>query len=148
MASCQRTCERGKGAYLTEPKQTGTELGPGRKSLAMVPREPRQRFRNLSKLVLAPALVRASVEHDLTGRAAQLSFYFLLAIFPLLIFISAMLGTMFEGTGPDAPFGGGQGEEAFKSFMMDAIGKQMTKAGGLGISASVQREMLKMQGLK
>lgn len=63
-------------------------------------------------------------------------------------FISAMLGTMFEGTGPDAPFGGGEGEEAFKSFMMDAIGKQMTKAGGVGISASVQREMLKMQGLR
>ena len=95
MASCQRTCERGKGAYLTEPKQTGTELGPGRRSLAMVPREPRQRFRNLSKLVLARAVVRASVEHDLTGRAAQLSFYFLLAIFPLLIFISAMLGYVF-----------------------------------------------------
>ena len=39
--------------------------------------------------------LHASVEHDLTGRAAQLSFYFLLAIFPLLIFISAMLGYVF-----------------------------------------------------
>ena len=58
-----------------------------------------------------------------------------------------MLGTMFEGVSTSAPFGGGQGEEAFKSFLMDAFAKQMTKAGGVGITASVQREMLKMQGL-
>ena len=29
---------------------------------------------------------------DVLGRAAQLSFYFLLALFPLLIFVSAVLG--------------------------------------------------------
>ncbi|MBV9509403.1 MAG: rod-binding protein [Caulobacteraceae bacterium] len=63
-------------------------------------------------------------------------------------FISAMLGSMFDGVEPDAPFSGGEGEQAFKSFLMDAIGKQMTQAGGLGVSAVVQREMLKMQGLK
>jgi membrane protein len=34
---------------------------------------------------------------DVLGRAAQLSFYFLLAIFPLLIFLSAVLGQMFAG---------------------------------------------------
>ena len=62
-------------------------------------------------------------------------------------FLSQMLGTMFEGVTTSAPFGGGQGEEAFKSFLMDAFAKQMTKAGGVGITASVQREMLKMQGL-
>jgi hypothetical protein len=54
---------------------------------------------------------------------------------------------MFEGVSTSAPFGGGAGEEAFKSFLMDAFAKQMTKAGGVGITASVQREMLKMQGL-
>ena len=62
-------------------------------------------------------------------------------------FISQMLGTMFEGVTTSAPFGGGEGEEAFKSFLMDAMAKQMTKAGGIGITNSVQREMLKMQGL-
>ena len=30
---------------------------------------------------------------------------------------------------------------------MDAFGKQITKSGGIGVAASVQREMLKMQGL-
>jgi len=32
---------------------------------------------------------------DVTGRAAQLSYYFLLALFPLLIFVSTILGFMF-----------------------------------------------------
>jgi len=62
-------------------------------------------------------------------------------------FISSMLGEMFEGVTTEAPFGGGEGEGAFKSFLMDAMAKQMTKAGGIGVAASVQREMLKMQGL-
>jgi Rod binding domain-containing protein len=62
-------------------------------------------------------------------------------------FLSAMLGQMFEGVTTSEPFGGGEGEAAFKSFMMDAMAKQMTKAGGIGVAASVQKEMLKMQGL-
>ena len=34
---------------------------------------------------------------DVFGRAAQLSYYFLLALFPLLIFVSAVLGHIFAG---------------------------------------------------
>jgi membrane protein len=34
---------------------------------------------------------------DVLGRAAQLSFYFLLALFPFLIFVSAVLGQVFAG---------------------------------------------------
>ena len=62
-------------------------------------------------------------------------------------FLSTMLGQMFEGVETSAPFGGGAGEAAFKSFMVDAYAKQMAKAGGVGVTAAVQREMLKMQGL-
>ena len=62
-------------------------------------------------------------------------------------FLSSMLQPMFEGLSTDAPFGGGQGEAMFKSFMTDAIAKQTAKRGGLGIAATVQREMLKLQGL-
>ena len=62
-------------------------------------------------------------------------------------FLSSMLGNMFDGVETPAPFGGGEGEKAFKSFMMDAFAKQITKAGGIGVAASVQREMLKLQGL-
>ena len=62
-------------------------------------------------------------------------------------FLSTMLGQMFEGVDAPAPFGGGEGEAAYKSFMTDAYAKQMAKAGGVGVAAAVQREMLKMQGL-
>ena len=62
-------------------------------------------------------------------------------------FLSIMLQQMFEGVDTAAPFGGGPGEAMFKSFMSEAMAGKMTKAGGVGIAASVQREMLKMQGL-
>ena len=62
-------------------------------------------------------------------------------------FISQMMGAMFQDLSPEAPFGGGSGEEAFKSFLMDAIGKQMAQTGGLGLADEITREMLRMQGL-
>ncbi len=58
-------------------------------------------------------------------------------------FISAMMGSMFK----DLDMGGGQGAEAFKSVMMDAIGKKIVAGGGVGLARQVQAEMLKMQGL-
>ena len=62
-------------------------------------------------------------------------------------FLSVMLGQMFQGVQPDAPFGGGPGEAMFKSFMTDAMAKKMTDRGGIGIADKVGREMLKLQGL-
>ncbi len=63
-------------------------------------------------------------------------------------FLSIMMQQMFEGVSTEAPFGGGQGEAMFRSFMTDAIAKQMSKAGGIGLSASVTKEILKMQGME
>ena len=62
-------------------------------------------------------------------------------------FLSQMLGQMFEGIATDGPFGGGFGEGMWRSMMTDAMAKKMTQAGGIGVSDTVQREMLKMQGL-
>jgi Rod binding domain-containing protein len=62
-------------------------------------------------------------------------------------FLSVMLGQMFEGTEISAPFGGGEGEAAFKSFLTDAMAKSITRQGGIGLAKDVSREMLKMQGL-
>ena len=61
--------------------------------------------------------------------------------------ITQMLGPMFEGIKTDGPFSGGSAEGTYRTFMMDAIGKQMSKAGGVGVASSVAREMLKLQGL-
>lgn len=63
-------------------------------------------------------------------------------------FLSQMLGVMFQGLETAAPFGGGHGEEAFRSFMTEAMSRGMARAGGVGLSDSIQREMLRMQGLE
>lgn len=62
-------------------------------------------------------------------------------------FLSSMFGQMFEGSEVSAPFGGGAGESAFRSFMTDAMGRSMASHGGIGLAKSVTAEMLKMQGL-
>lgn len=63
-------------------------------------------------------------------------------------FMSVMMQQMFEGVKTSEPFGGGNGEAMFKSVLTDAMSKEVTKAGGVGLAATIQREMLKMQGLK
>lgn len=61
--------------------------------------------------------------------------------------LSVMLQQMFAGLSTDGPFGGGEGEEMFRSVLTEAMGKEMAKTGGIGIADSVQREILKLQGL-
>lgn len=63
-------------------------------------------------------------------------------------FLSVMMQQMFSGLSTSGPFGGGAGEEMFRSVLTDAMSKQMAKTGGIGVAASVEREMLKLQGLK
>ena len=63
-------------------------------------------------------------------------------------FLSQVFENMFSGINADSLFGGGNGEEMFKSVLTDAMAKQVTKAGGVGLASVIQREMLKMQGLK
>lgn len=62
-------------------------------------------------------------------------------------FLSVMMGQMFEGVETKGFFGGGAGENAFKSFMTDAFSKAVADHGGLGLAKEVSRDMLKMQGL-
>nr|WP_269717007.1 rod-binding protein [Caulobacter sp. NIBR2454] len=61
-------------------------------------------------------------------------------------FLTQMMQPMFEGLG-EGPFGGGQGEQMFKGFLLEAMGKQMARSGGVGLASTVEREMLKLQGL-
>ena len=63
-------------------------------------------------------------------------------------FLSVMMQQMFSGLSTSGPFGGGAGEEMFRSVLTDAMAKQMSRAGGIGVAANVEREMLKLQGLK
>ena len=60
-------------------------------------------------------------------------------------FLSQMLKPMFEGIQTDGPFGGGEAEATWRSFLIDAMAKQTVKAGGVGLADTVMSEMLKMQ---
>ena len=62
--------------------------------------------------------------------------------------MSMMLQPMFSGLATDGPFGGGESEGTYRSLLVDSIGKQVAKAGGVGLADPVAREMLKMQGLQ
>ena len=61
------------------------------------------------------------------------------------VFISQFLGSMFSGISTDGPFGGGEGEEMFRSLMIDEYGKAIEQRGGFGLAASVTKELLKHQ---
>ena len=61
------------------------------------------------------------------------------------VFISQFLGSMFSGIPTDTMFGGGQGEEMFRSLMIDQYGKQLEQRGGFGLADSVTRQLLKAQ---
>ncbi len=62
--------------------------------------------------------------------------------------LSQLMQPMFEGLSTAAPFGGGEGEDTYKSFLIDAFAKQTAKAGGVGVAPVVMHEMLKLQGLQ
>jgi len=61
------------------------------------------------------------------------------------VFISHFLGSMFQGISTDGPTGGGQGEEMFRSLMIDQYGKSIEQRGGFGLATAVQRQLLKHQ---
>ncbi len=60
-------------------------------------------------------------------------------------FLSQMLQPMFANLGAEKPFGGGSGEDMWRSMQVDEYGKAIAKKGGIGIADSVFREMLKLQ---
>ena len=61
------------------------------------------------------------------------------------IFISQFLGSMFSGIKSDGITGGGQGEEMFRSLMVDQFSKNIVQRGGFGIADHMKAELLKHQ---
>ena len=60
-------------------------------------------------------------------------------------FLSSMFQTMFEGVKTNGPFGGGHGEDMFRSMLTQEYGKSVAKAGGIGLSDAVYKQILLMQ---
>ena len=61
------------------------------------------------------------------------------------MFLSQMASYMFEGVETDETFGGGHGEDMFRSLMVGEYGKIMAKAGGIGLADDIQKAMLAIQ---
>ena len=60
-------------------------------------------------------------------------------------FLSQALQPMFANISAEEPFGGGPGEDLWRSMQVDEYGKAFARAGGIGIADAVLREILKMQ---
>jgi Rod binding domain-containing protein len=60
------------------------------------------------------------------------------------VFLNSMFQQMFSGVG-EGPFSGGPGAQVWRSFLTDEYAKSFVKAGGIGIAAQVQRELLAHQ---
>ncbi len=63
-------------------------------------------------------------------------------------FLSQFIGNMFTGIKTDGPFGGGYGEDIFRSVLTQEYGKIMARNGGVGIADSVYREIIKLQEIE
>ncbi|MCB1783214.1 MAG: rod-binding protein [Alphaproteobacteria bacterium] len=61
------------------------------------------------------------------------------------VFAAEMLKPMFEGLETAPPFGGGKGEEVFRSLLLQEYGKEIAKTEQLGLAKFVKAELLKLQ---
>jgi len=60
-------------------------------------------------------------------------------------FVGAMLESMFAGIKTDKMFGGGSGEDMYRSLMTQEYGKAVAERGTLGIADSIKSAMIRMQ---
>jgi len=61
------------------------------------------------------------------------------------MFMAQMLEQMFGDSLGDEAFGDSDSNQIYKGLMLDAYGKEISKAGGIGIADYVKTELLKLQ---
>jgi peptidoglycan hydrolase FlgJ len=61
------------------------------------------------------------------------------------MYVSEMMAHMFAGLEVDSEFGGGKGEEMFRSMLVQEYGKQIANGPGIGISSQIRDMMIQMQ---
>jgi Rod binding domain-containing protein len=61
--------------------------------------------------------------------------------------LGALLQPMFQGLNAKGPFGGGAAEEQWRPMLVDAIARDLARAGGLGIAGSVLREINRLNAI-
>jgi Rod binding domain-containing protein len=60
-------------------------------------------------------------------------------------FFSQSLESVFSAMSSDKMFGGGSGEDVYKSLLTQEYGKIIARTGGLGIADAVQRDIVHLQ---
>ncbi|HXQ50992.1 MAG TPA: rod-binding protein [Stellaceae bacterium] len=63
-------------------------------------------------------------------------------------FLSQSFESMFDGVDTKGLFGGGEGENIYRSLLLQEYSKVAAKSGGVGIADAVQREILRQQEAK
>jgi peptidoglycan hydrolase FlgJ len=61
------------------------------------------------------------------------------------MFLSQMFGHMFKGIKTDGVMGGGNGEAIFRDMLVQEYGNQVSNAGGIGLSDSIERQLIALQ---
>lgn len=61
------------------------------------------------------------------------------------VFLNTLVKEMFAGIKTDGAFGGGFGEETWRSIQSEELANAMAKAGGLGIADQLMGDLLAMQ---
>ena len=64
------------------------------------------------------------------------------------VFLSQMLQPMFENLSPAKPFGGGPGDDIWRSMQVQEYGKAIAKGGGIGLSDAIYRQMIHTQEIR
>ncbi len=63
------------------------------------------------------------------------------------MFMTQMLQPMFDSVPVNETFGGGHGEEAMRSFLVQEYGKILAKSGTINIASAVKNEMIHAQNV-
>jgi len=61
------------------------------------------------------------------------------------VFLNTMLQSMFTGLGDGGSWGAGLGSDAWQGMLIEEFSKNIAAAGGIGIAATVERELLAFQ---
>jgi Rod binding domain-containing protein len=59
--------------------------------------------------------------------------------------LGELLQPMFDSLDSDGLFGGGSAERMFRPMLVEQYAKKLSEAGGVGLSAAVASEMLRIQ---
>jgi Rod binding domain-containing protein len=60
--------------------------------------------------------------------------------------LGALLQPMFQGLQTNGPFGGGAAEGQWRPMLVEAIAKDLSRIGGLGLGEAVLRELTRIAG--